>query len=509
MSRNSKIGILLMIITGASKVAALLLTLVFSRVFGANLLTDAYYAAGTVPNLINNSLTVSSLTLFIPIYTECFTKEGKYGADKFSSSVLNSYAVFNFFLTIFVILASPVLANIVAPGFGSEGLTHTRNLICLLSLSFPITISAQVLINVDNANSHHLTQAALTLLNHILTIVLLITISSKYGIYSYPYVCIAAWIVQLVLQYISSRRYFKHYIRSFVKNKYLKTMLKLSIPVIIATSAEQINLAVDNVISSTLPTGSISYLGYSHKIYVAVLGLFTAVMMTIYYPIISRDYSSGNKDRMYSDIKQYANALTLIVMPVAVLLILSSDLIAKVLYGGGSISDDGLKTVGILFAIYCAGLVFAAIKDFTTRLFYVKHVTKTPMIINVFCVAFNIVLSITLKNYIGIYGVALATTLATLLCAAVECCVLINQAGGWIILKARKVFDAKNHGQVIISNAISGILCFAIMCLLPECNSFIRLIIIGFAFILIYFICLVVLRNDLVISQLKSVKRKK
>lgn len=512
-SKVTHVGFFLMIIVLITKVSALLLTLIFSRIYGANQITDAYYAASSLPNLINSSLAVCSLTLFIPIYNECLKKGGKELANKFSSNVLNSYFLFNVILTMVVCVLSPFLASIIAPGFDASSHSYTVKFICLLSLSFPFTIATQVLINVCNANRKHIVQASLTLLNHVLTILLLFFVAKYYSLYLYPIICLLSWIIQLSLQYLYTKKYFVHSISNFFKDKFLKKMLILSIPVIVATSAEQLNLTIDTIICSTLSSGSISFLGYSHKIHIAVLGTFTSVLMTIFYPIISRDYNNDNKKEVYNGIKKYVNILLLLIIPTTLFLVLNGDSIINLLYGNGSIDSSGLKIVSILFIIYSTSLLFASIKELTTKLYYVLNDTKTPMIINIVCVGINVFLSLLLKQYIGVYGIALATSISTLMCAILEGIVLAKRSGGIKGLFAKNIFSFKHYFQIIYSSCLCFTISMIIKNILAFNNTIYEFIIISFVFFSIYIIVLLISKNvyirDILNSLFNILRRKK
>lgn len=507
MAKTSRVGIILMIVTCLSKIAALFMTLVFSRSYGANLMTDAYYAASTVPDLINNSLTVCSLTLFVPLYIECRHINGEKATDVFSSSVLNIYFIFNCILAVIVGMCAPLLARIVAPGFSGDVLHYTEIFIVLLSLSFPLTIGTQVLVNICNANRDHIVQTVLTLINHIITIGLMLVFMHRFNLFAYPFYCIVAWLINLILQYCYTKKHFNH-MRSFdLKNKYIKRMLYLSIPVIIATAAEQINLAIDRVLSSMLETGSITYLGYSNRIYVAVLGAFIAVLITIYYPVIAEDYNN-NKNKLNRDIRKFIDLLAITVMPIVAYCLVGSKYAIKVLYGGGSINDNGLHIVAVLFTIYMIGLFFAGIKELATKLFYVLQETRVPMTINIICVVINVGFSIVLMNIIGIYGIALATTIATFVCALIECIYLIKRIGGIHEFIKRKVINIKNIIQVLLASFLGGVAVFFVGRYLSvlSLHRAMELIITAFAFGLTYGIVLMILKNDYLMELLNRRK---
>lgn len=496
----AKTGLTLLLVTILSKVAAFLVTIVFSYYFGTDIVTDAYYAAGSIPNLVNNSLVVCVLTLFIPVYTKCLTENGKDAANEFSSIVLNSFVIFNIVLFLVVCAFSPILAKLVAPGFDQVGLAHTRNMICLLSMSFPITVAANTFTNLYNANQKYILPALVTLLNHLLVIVGTIVISSRMGEYSYPFVCTGVWVVQLVILAVCANR--KIYSYRFIintKNKYFRYILVQSIPVMIATAADQINLAADNIISSDLPTGSLSCIGYAHRIFNSINGLVTATLLTMYYPIISKQYAERNTEGLDNSIRKYFDMMLLLTLPLMGLLIINSDGIMDVLFNRGAMESSSISRISILFIVYSSGLMFIAMKDFVTRLFYIIGNTRTPTIINIICVAMNVCLSLILKRSIEIYGIALATTIATGVCALFECIVLIRKAGGKKAMKKHNVVNWKNIVEIFIACVVAAFLSFMLKSLAPIEHSVVSVFISGISYCVIFVISMIVMKNEYVV----------
>lgn len=496
-NKLAKASILLFAITIVSKVAAFLVTIVFSYYFGTDAVTDAYYAAGTIPNLVNNSLTICALTLFIPVYTKCRSEAGDQKADEFTSNVLNAFVIFNIALFVAVCIASPILARLVAPGFAEEGLVHTRRMICLLSMSFPFTVAAYALNNLCNANQRYVLPAVLTLFNHIFIIVFNIVLAPAFGIYSYPFICTAAWVVQLAILYFRTRgRLFKHRLVINLKDSYFKYMLKQSIPVMVTTAADQINLAADNIISSDLPGGSLSCLGYAHRIFNSINGIVTSTLLTIYYPIISRQYAEKDTKGLNGSLRRYFEIMLFLTLPVSMLLIGNSYGVIKILFNRGAMKADDISKISILFMVYVAGLLFMSLKEFATRLFYIIGDTKQPTIINSLCVVMNICLSLTFKQFWEIYGIAIATTVSTAICAVIECAFLVKRAGGIEAIKRHEILNRKGITQIIIACVAAMAVMLIVQAVMPIQNNIIRILISGFVYVIVAFGALVLFKNE-------------
>ena len=504
----AKISFVLFTITIISKALSFFMTMVFSYYFGADMLTDAYYAANTVPNLINTSLLISALTLFIPVYTKCQIEEGIQRANEFTSNILNMFVIFNIVLVVAVCLSASILSKLVAPGFSNDKLLYTKRFIILLSMSFPFTVAIYVLNNLCNANHNYIFPASLTLLNHCFVLVLTIFLAPIFGLYSYPLIATGGWIIQLLFLYFWSRkRLFQYKFFINLHDKYLSYMLKLSIPVMITTATDQINLAADNIISSDLSGGAISCLGYAHRIFYSINGILSSSLLTVYYPIIAKQYTERNREAMDMSIKRYFEIMLLFALPITSLLLINSDDIIKLLFNRGAMKLEDISCISALFMIYVSGLFFINLKEFVTRSFYIIGDTKLPTIINILCVAVNICLSITLKQQCGIYGIAIATTFSTAIFALLECAFLVKKTGGCNALKVHKVLDIKVILQIVLSCLLAGVMALIVRQVNPIVNAIFTLLLSGIVYTISVIICLYIFKNEYVNIILRKNKK--
>lgn len=496
-NRLAKTGITLFAITLVSKIAAFMVTIVFSYFFGVDLRTDAYYAAGTIPNLVNNSLTISALTLFIPVYTKCSSEEGTVRANEFAVNVLRTFVAFNVILFVVITVMAPALAKLVAPGFNENGIFHTKNMIVLLSISFPVTVGVYTLNNLYNANQNYLLPALATLLNHALVIVLSVLLAQRFGIYIYPLIGAGAWLIQFIILYYRWRDKFpKTRLWINLKDKYLEYMLKLAVPVIITTAADQINLAADNIISSDLSSGSISYLGYAHRIFNSINGIVTATLLTIYYPIISKQYSEKDFAGLSKSLNRYFEMMLILILPISFILIGNSRAIVDLLLSRGAMTDEAISKISFLFTFYVAGLLFMSLKEFSTRMFYIIGDTKSPTIVNSICVVINIALSIALKQYWGVFGIAIATTISVAICAAAEALLLLKKVGGIAVLRKHHIIHKQSIFQLVSASLLAAFAMALVQYLSSGATTVLVIILSVFVYAIVFFLILLLLKNN-------------
>ena len=98
---------------------------------------------------------------------------------------------------------------------------------------------------------------------------------------------------------------------------------------------------------------------------------------------------------------------------------------------------------------YSVGMLAFGLRDILSRAFYALQDTKTPMINATIAVVLNIILNIILSKYLGIGGLALATTISAIIGTGLLFITLRRKIGG---------FGLKEIGKSFIKISIASIL---------------------------------------------------
>ena len=89
--------------------------------FGGGVVTDAFYAAFKVPNLLRRFLGEGSLTAaFVPVFTDIQNKEGKKEANLFLNSLMSGLIIILLIVVILGMIGAPWVAKLVAWGFSDD-----------------------------------------------------------------------------------------------------------------------------------------------------------------------------------------------------------------------------------------------------------------------------------------------------------------------------------------------------------------------------------------------------
>ena len=186
--------------------------------------------------------------------------------------------------------------------------------------------------------------------------------------------------------------------------RYLRKMLKHSIPLVASACFVWVSMFIDRwMISSMLGISEVGLYGVGQRI-ASVASLLTVGLSSGLMPIIYRKYKEEDTPRDIANI-------FLIYCGLALTIVLGSSLFSKeivVLLA----SEKYLLSHSIL-PLVCSTIFFAQMYIFTPGLF-LNGKTDRVLLINVLGALTNIVLNFVLIGYLGLIGAALATLLSSI-----------------------------------------------------------------------------------------------
>jgi len=288
------------------------------------------------------------------------------------------------------------------------------------------------------------------------------------------------------------------------KDKRIKKMLTLILPILIGASVNQINALVDKTIGSGLPEGSISAMNFAGKVNNLVYSIFGAAIVTVMYPTFASEANEGNMKKFKMYISKSINNINLIMIPATVGIIVLSTPVVKFVFERGEFNQSSVEMTSIALTFYSLGVIFYGMRDILNRAFYSLQDTRTPMINGVIGVVINIVLNLILVQFMGIGGLALSTSISAFVCAMLLMYSLRKKLGNF-------------NGKIILSSSIKIIISSIVMGLVAKFSYGFFILRIGeisslFATILIsatiYVIMITLLRVKEFFDALKLIKRK-
>ena len=118
----------------------------------------------------------------------------------------------------------------------------------------------------------------------------------------------------------------------------MRRILKLMVPALFGVSVSQINLLLDTVLASFLPTGSVSWLYYSDRLAELPLGVFGIAIATVILPNLSAHRAAAREGDFSLTLDWAMRSVLLIGVPAAVALMVLAQPILITLFQYGALT---------------------------------------------------------------------------------------------------------------------------------------------------------------------------
>lgn len=410
-----KTAILLMLITILSKIFGFARDIILSYFYGASNISDAYLISLTIPSVIFSFIGVGISTGYIPMYSKIESGYGENKANEYTNNLINILLVLCTVIVVFGLLFTDQIVKIFASGFEGKTLDIAIRFTKISLIGIYFTALTYVSKPFLQLKENYIMPALVGFPLNFITI-LSIFLSSKTDIIVLSIGSVLATISQfLMLLPFMYKQEYRYKFKLNIKDKFIKSMAIIALPVIIGTSVNQINTLVDRTLASTLAVGGISALNYANKLNGFIQGIFVMSIATVLYPTISKMAAEDNMDGLKKSVSEAITSISLLVMPATIGSIIFSGPVVSLLFGRGAFDTSAINMTSSALLFYSIGMIGFGLREVLSRAFYSLQDTKTPMINASIGVGLNIILNFILSQYLGIGGLALATSISAII----------------------------------------------------------------------------------------------
>ncbi|UCG38310.1 MAG: murein biosynthesis integral membrane protein MurJ [bacterium] len=405
--------------TAVSRVLGLLRDAVMASLFGASPATDAFFVAFRLPNLMRQLFGEGALaSSFVPVYTDIREKQGEEQARLFSSNLISLLFIILTAITLVGVLLAPALVRVIALGFkpGSDVFRLTVLLTRWMLPYMVLICTAALFMGILNSHRHFLAPAAAPALLNICIIAAAFVVSPGLStpILALAWAVLAGGLLQFLTQIPPMwSRGILPAPRVPVLTPEVRRMALMMGPAVLGVAVYQVNILVDTLLASFLPTGSITYLWYGNRIMQFPLGVFGIALATAALPTLSKQISEGRREDFRGTVS-FSLALTAFIgLPATLGLIALREPIMLTLFGRGAFSNADVRGAATALLFYAAGLLFFIAVKILGRAFFAVEDTRTPFKAAGTAFLVNTLLNLALMGPMGYAGLALATSLAS------------------------------------------------------------------------------------------------
>ncbi|MBO5301462.1 MAG: murein biosynthesis integral membrane protein MurJ [Peptococcaceae bacterium] len=428
-----------------------------SSMFGISWQADAYTAAFTIPDLIYFALVGGGLSsAFIPVFSSYLATEQDEDAHVMASTILNIVAIASMVLIAIGMVFTPQLIDIMVEFKHENAAEATALTIVLTRLMFAqcfFMCLAGISQGILQCYKEFTVPALGAVVYNIAIIVIGILLAQHIGIAGFTIGVVVGAALNLLLQIRSMRQYgFSYKLTLNLRHPGVKKFFLLFLPVVLGLSMNELNLLVSQRLASGLGGGVVYALKQAQRIMMLPVGIFAAAIGLSVFPTMTSHVARGEMKEYKQNLTMGLRTVIFITLPASVGLIALSHPVVRAMYQQGAVTTVQIELVSVILVYYCIGVVGYGAQQILNRGFYAVQDTKSPVLINVFVLLFNIIISIILVGPFTYRGLAMAYSLSGLLSMLVLGVALrfkIGQYGGKALVKSAL--------QSIIASAVMGV----------------------------------------------------
>ena len=405
--------------TMVSRLLGFVRDILIAAILGAGPLADVFFVAFKLPNLFRRLFAEGAFSLaFVPLFAGRLEAEGSASARGFAERCL-SVLLFSLLAFVIVVEASmPVVMRGFAPGFiGDPERFDLAVLLTRITFPYLLFISlVSLLAGVLNSLQRFAAAAATPILLNLCLIGAILGLAhiTATAAHALAWGVAAGGAVQFAwLAYRAARAGMALRLPWPRLTPDVRQLLRRIVPVAIGAGIYQINLVVDMVIASLLPSGSISYLFFADRVTQLPLGVIGVAVGTALLPTLSREIRGGRPDAALANQNRALEVALLLTIPAAAALAVIAGPVTAVLFERGQYGAVESSATAAALMVFALGLPAFVLVKVLAPGFYAREDTATPVKIAVLCMILNLVLNLLLMGPFLHVGIAIATTVSS------------------------------------------------------------------------------------------------
>lgn len=396
--------------TVASRILGYARDIILVAQFGQGALTDAYYAAFTIPDFLYTLVVGGALgPVFIPVFAGYLAKDKAEDGWIVAGTVINLVLILMGGGILLGWIFTPTLVSFLVPGFSAEMADLTVTMTRIMFMQALLMALSGLAMGILNGHNHFLASSLGSVVYNLGIVVLGVTLAPHFGIIGFAFAVVGGSAFYLLVQVPSLYRLGWRYRKILdLNHPGVRQIGRMLLPILLGLSVNQLNFLVNQNLASTLDTGILTALRMAQRLMQLPISLFAITIAISLFPTMTKQAAKGD-DAGYKDtFTAGLRNIWFLSLPAAIGLAVLREPLIGLLYGQGAFDPEAVILTADLLLYYCLGLFAYASLHLLNRAFYGLQDTKTPMIIACITVVVNIILSILFRFLWEGQGLAIA-----------------------------------------------------------------------------------------------------
>lgn len=370
-----------------SRLAGLVRQRVFAHYFGLTAPADAFSAALRIPNFLNNLFGEGALSAsFIPVYAGLLAHRDEEEADRVAGAVASLLALLVSLVVLVGVLATPLLIELIAPGFTGDTRALTIRLVRILFPAVGLTVMSAWCLGVLNSHRRFLLSYTVPVVWNAAMIATLLIFGSRTPL---PRLAeLLAWgsvvgsALMIVVQLPVVFKVAPHLkVALDLESDHVRTVVRNFGPVLLSRGVVQLSGYIDTLLATLVSTGATTALFNAQTLYLLPVSLFGMSVSAAELPAMSGivhdvgDAYASLRNRLDAGLRQIA----FFVVPSAVAFLALGDVIAAAVFQTGRFTHADALYVWAILAGSAVGLLASTLGRLYSSTYYALRDTRTPL----------------------------------------------------------------------------------------------------------------------------------
>jgi putative peptidoglycan lipid II flippase len=384
-------------------------------VYGRSDAMDAFLAAALIPGLLINLISESMNQALVPTLVRVKEQEGHARAQQLLSSAM-------LWTVLLLAAASAVMAlfaraffPLIASHFAAAKLDLAVHLFYAL---LPVVLLTGIATNctaVLNTFDRFALPAIAPVVTPVAIIVCAPLLSGRVGIWAMIYATLAGALLHAAwVAWMMDNHGYRFRLRWYGMNEATRAVAHQYGPVLLSSVVASGGLLVDQSMAAILPSGSVSALVYANRFVSVVLTLLAGAVSSAVVPYFSSMIAQKDWTGCRHTLRTWGWLTALVSAPIAAALIGGAHMLIRITFQHGAFGPHDTAVVTPVLAMYAIQIPFFV----SSRVFYRFLVAMRRTDLIFYCGLINlgldIALNLVLMRWLGIAGIALATSLWTI-----------------------------------------------------------------------------------------------
>lgn len=391
-----------------SRITGLIRDIIIAAFYGAGPLTDAFWVAFRIPNLLRRLFAEGAFAqAFVPVIGKTKNNESPERVKILLDRVATLLTTVLIIITIIGVIAAPIVVSIMASGMRDPSRSTEFNAaIYMTRVMFPYILCMSLVAfasGVLNTWRKFAIPAFTPVLLNLSMIASCLFLIDKFdvSIYALSFGVMLGGILQLGVQLaalwkISMLPRLSFNIKQAWQDSTVQHIMRQMLPAILGVSVAQLSILINTNIATWLTPGSVTWLSFADRLMEFPTALLGVALGTVLLPTLSKAFADQDQNAYRKLIDWGLKLILIFGLPAAIGLALLADGLVATLFNYGSFSAYDVSQTKLAVLGYAVGLIGLLSVKVLAPGFYAQQDIRTPVRIAIFVLvatqALNLVL---------------------------------------------------------------------------------------------------------------------